>query len=91
MKLRLLNTIDNERKYEKNRNHKPVDVFHSCPYCESAQLIKFEEEVICQSCDWNSIATHIEALDHVMSTLDLDQIDPQVTPLSTKRKRASNE
>lgn len=34
----------------------PASIFKLCPDCGSANLFKFEGDVICFHCDWNSAA-----------------------------------
>ena len=38
-----------------------MHVFKACPVCRRKDLLSFEEEVFCTSCDWNSIEWRVEA------------------------------
>jgi hypothetical protein len=40
----------------------PSDVFTSCPRCRKSDLLTFEGEVFCLSCNWDSVDIHAEAL-----------------------------
>lgn len=46
---------------KQRRNRTPAEAFKQCPACESPNLIKFEGDVICGYCDWNSIGLRVEA------------------------------
>lgn len=49
------------RPRNRSRVKKGSEVFSSCPACESPNLIKFEDEVICSYCSWDSISIRVEA------------------------------
>ena len=34
---------------------KPAHVFKSCPQCESPNLVKFDDDVFCAYCSWDSV------------------------------------
>ncbi|MGK5086892.1 hypothetical protein WDW86_04990 [Bdellovibrionota bacterium FG-2] len=38
----------------------PSEVFKECPRCESPKLLRFEGEVFCLCCDWDSIKLHMD-------------------------------
>lgn len=40
----------------------PEQVFKKCPKCRTDDLFKFECEVFCQRCSWDSVIIHAEAL-----------------------------
>ena len=40
----------------------PSEVFKSCPRCRKEELLIFEGEVFCLSCNWDSVELHAEAL-----------------------------
>ena len=40
----------------------PGTVFRACPKCKSLNLLKYEGEVMCTGCDWDSIGLHVEAM-----------------------------
>lgn len=50
----------------------PATVFQRCPECESPNLMRFEGEVICEYCGWDSISLHLEAR---LSAQNYQQID----------------
>lgn len=45
----------------KRRSRKAVDVFKRCPRCESPNLLKVEEDVLCTYCDWSSVSVDAPA------------------------------
>ncbi|MFZ4402496.1 MAG: hypothetical protein ACOYOK_00200 [Pseudobdellovibrionaceae bacterium] len=49
-----LRTVDIFEKAEKRT--KPVDYFKKCPKCGDCDLIHFIPDVLCSSCDWDSLA-----------------------------------
>lgn len=51
--------IQVQRRKFKNKN--PTNVFNFCPACDSPNVFKFEGEVFCEYCDWNSIEVNFEA------------------------------
>jgi len=52
-----------KHNYTRNQRVKlPSDVFNHCPECESRELLKFEGEAFCLSCDWDSIIVHADAV-----------------------------
>lgn len=60
MKLEL--NVNQNANYERRRKLKPkmkikspAKVFSQCPYCESKSLLRFESQVFCCSCEWNSL------------------------------------
>ncbi len=53
MKLGLYTT--NEQITVKRRT-RPVDYFKKCPKCGEVELIHVESDVLCSSCDWDSLA-----------------------------------
>ena len=53
MTLKLIATQTRSRKAPRV---KPVDHFKKCPACGCKQLIDVSPDVLCSSCDWDSIA-----------------------------------
>ncbi|HLE00647.1 MAG TPA: hypothetical protein VJB59_10340 [Bdellovibrionota bacterium] len=39
----------------KGRARRAADVFKTCPRCESPNIIKVDDDVICAYCDWCSV------------------------------------
>lgn len=50
-------------KFQKKKSlvKKPSDVFSKCPKCGSPNLLKFEGDVFCNYCQWDSIILRAEA------------------------------
>ncbi|MGE4107365.1 MAG: primase-helicase zinc-binding domain-containing protein [Bacteriovoracia bacterium] len=46
----------------KNQNQikKPSDIFKHCPHCKSRDQFRFDGEVFCNSCGWNSVLVSAE-------------------------------
>ena len=44
----------------KKKIKKPSEVFDQCPHCRSRNILKIDEEVLCNSCGWNSVFVHAE-------------------------------
>jgi hypothetical protein len=40
----------------------PAEVFDRCPRCRAEEPLKFEGEVFCLKCSWDSVDIHAEAL-----------------------------
>lgn len=51
MQLRTIERLD-----KKAKRIKPVDYFRKCPKCASPDLIHLHPDVLCSSCDWDSLA-----------------------------------
>lgn len=49
-----LRTIDVKEKPAKRAT--PVDHFKKCPKCGNKDLIQLDPDVLCSSCDWDSLA-----------------------------------
>jgi hypothetical protein len=41
---------------------RPVDVFPYCPSCETKELLRFDGELFCLKCPWDSLALSAEAI-----------------------------
>jgi hypothetical protein len=53
MKLRLIADYDHEKKQPRAT---PVEHYKKCPSCGCRDLIEVRPDILCASCDWNSIA-----------------------------------
>lgn len=67
-----LRTIEGIEKTAKRT--KPVDYFKKCPKCGDRDLIHLNPDVLCSSCDWDSLAWDVSrgAMD------DLDQAAKEI-------------
>lgn len=48
----------------------------NCPCCDSTNLLQFEQETFCNSCEWDSLRVSVESgsLDY-LTVLDLNAIE----------------
>lgn len=53
---------DSSKDDRKIKVKKPSEVYDKCPHCRSVNILKLDEEVLCNSCGWNSVAIHVECL-----------------------------
>lgn len=51
------------------RRTRPVDYFKKCPKCGEKELIHVEADLLCTSCDWDSLAWDVSrgAMDDLQS------------------------
>jgi len=54
----------------------PAKAFSSCPYCERQDIFKFDGQVFCNHCGWNSLSAHCEAIDLAHSYRDASPTRP---------------
>lgn len=53
--MKVLLELNNKQTKSKKRT-RPVDHFKKCPKCGDSELIKMGPDVLCSSCDWDSLA-----------------------------------
>ena len=52
--MKMLLQTNNQQTRSKKRT-RPVDHFKKCPKCGDSELIKMGPDVLCSSCDWDSL------------------------------------
>lgn len=53
--MKVLLELNNKQTGLKKRT-RPVDHFNKCPKCGDSELIQMGPDVLCSSCDWDSLA-----------------------------------
>ena len=78
--------IEVENK-QKQKVRRAADVFRACPRCESPNLFKFEDEVSCNYCGWDSIELRAAAMFRMRKRPEAKTIES----ISESEERASAE
>ncbi|MBS1983087.1 MAG: hypothetical protein JST16_02850 [Bdellovibrionales bacterium] len=60
LKLECSTALELDPTMPKKKIKKPSEVFDQCPHCRSRNILKIDEEVLCNSCGWNSVFVHAE-------------------------------
>ena len=66
----------------------PIYVYRACPCCGDKGLLRFDGEVLCTRCDWDSIGLHVEAMidDHCRTfKKNRNAVSEQAPDLSDRR------
>ena len=80
-----------EPKTAKKRT-RPVDYFKKCPKCGEKELIKLDPDVLCSSCDWDSLAWDVSrgAMDNITQAAKEAFVFSKPTPEPKKENPPTN-
>ncbi|MDB5036780.1 MAG: hypothetical protein JWQ35_308 [Bacteriovoracaceae bacterium] len=69
---------------------KPAEVFKVCPICDCRKLIRFDGEVFCNGCDWNSVEINAVLSTRVTRSLQVENLECSPYIPEGAAKRAAN-